>query len=188
MRNKQKYLSLSLFAALTCVIVTASGCGDDTNNTPTGAPTAPGTTETVVTIAPGAVGKGPAAYGTNPLMISPGTTVQWVNQDSVEHTATSDSGVFDSGTLTTGETYTFKFDNPGTYPYHCEIHGAASMSGVIQVGASPSPSISPSTAPSPSPSVSPMPSPTPTMSPYPIPTISPTVMPSMGPMSTVRVR
>ncbi len=178
MRNKNyqsKLLSLSLFAALTCSILVASGCGDDNNtNVPGPAPTAPGTTETVVTIAPGSTGKGADAYGTNPLVISVGTTVQWVNQDSVEHTATSDTGVFDSGTLTTGETYSFKFDNTGTFPYHCEIHGAASMSGVIQVGPSPSPSASAS--PSPSPSESPSPGPSPSMSPYP----SPSPMPSMG--------
>jgi hypothetical protein len=41
------------------------------------------------------------------------------------------------------------------FPYHCTIHGAASMSGVIQVTPGPSPSPSPSASPSPSQSVLP---------------------------------
>lgn len=93
---------------------------------------APSATVTIP-IPPGAVGKGPNAYGPNPQTIASGTTVTWINQDSVPHTVTSDTGVFDSGTMAPGASFTFTFQQVGTYPYHCTIHGAQSMSGVILV-------------------------------------------------------
>jgi plastocyanin len=126
-----------------------------------------------VSIPAGAVGKGPAAFGTNPLVVSTGTMVTWTNNDSIAHTVTSDDGTsFDSGALSPGQTFSHTFDTAGTFPYHCSIHGAASMSGTVQVnGASPtpsgSPSPSPSASPSPSPSASPSPSPSASASPTP---------------------
>ena len=56
------------------------------------------------------------------LTVTHGTTVRWTNLDGAPHTSTSDDGIWDSGTLTTGQTYTFAFGPSGTYPYHCEIH------------------------------------------------------------------
>jgi plastocyanin len=86
-----------------------------------------------VAIPVGAMGRGPAAFGTNPLVIAMGTTVTWVNDDSIAHTATSDTGVWDSGILSPGQSFSFTFTSAGTFPYHCAIHGAASMSGTIVV-------------------------------------------------------
>jgi plastocyanin len=99
--------------------------------TPRGNTGAPGSA--TVSIPSGATGKGPAAYGVNPLVIQQGTTVTWVNNDSMPHTATSTSGIWDSGVLNSGQNYSFAFENVGTFPYICTIHGAASMSGTIQV-------------------------------------------------------
>jgi plastocyanin len=87
-----------------------------------------------VNIPPGATGMGTAAYGTNPLVVPPGTTVTWVNQDpAMPHTATSTSGLWNSQVLNTGQSYSYQFTTEGTFPYICTIHGAASMSGVVQV-------------------------------------------------------
>ena len=86
-----------------------------------------------VSIPVGAQGQGPAAYGVNPLVIAMGTTVTWTNNDSIPHTSTSDTGVWDSGILSSGQSFSFAFTQAGTYPYHCAIHGAASMSGTIVV-------------------------------------------------------
>ncbi len=41
----------------------------------------------------------------------------WTNNDGVMHTVTSDSGVFDSGYLSNGDTFTFTFTEAGTFPY-----------------------------------------------------------------------
>jgi len=48
--------------------------------------------------------------------------VQWVNNDNVKHTVTSDEGVFDSGVFNTGDIFEYTFDTPGEYSYHCELH------------------------------------------------------------------
>jgi plastocyanin len=88
-----------------------------------------------VTIPVGAMGKGPAAFGANPLTVTAGSTVTWTNGDTMAHTATSDTGVFDSGILLPNGSFSFTFNNAGSFPYHCTIHGAASMSGTITVQA-----------------------------------------------------
>jgi plastocyanin len=129
-----------------------SSCGGNTDANPSSnhvlAPIAsPSPGSMVVNIPMGAVGQGPAAFGQNPLTIAPGTTVTWTNQDDMPHTTTSDTGLWDSGLMQPGQSYSFQFTGGGTFPYHCQIHGEASMSGTIQVTgpvASPTPSPSPS--------------------------------------------
>jgi plastocyanin len=64
-----------------------------------------------------------------------GTTVIWHNSDSVTHTVTSDTGLFDSP-LPGGADFQFTFDKAGTYPYYCRPHGGPGeqgMSGTIVV-------------------------------------------------------
>jgi len=59
-------------------------------------------------------------------------SVTWKNLDQASHTAT-DSGVFDSGNLDTGQSFTFTFKKAGTYHYVCSYH--PSMVATIVVGA-----------------------------------------------------
>ena len=56
------------------------------------------------------------------LTIKAGTSVTWKNLDGEPHTVTSVDGLFRSGALDQNDTYTFKFDKPGTYKYLCSIH------------------------------------------------------------------
>ncbi len=56
------------------------------------------------------------------LTVKAGSVVSWTNQDNEPHTVASDAGVFRSGALDTNESYTFKFDKPGTYRFLCSIH------------------------------------------------------------------
>lgn len=68
------------------------------------------------------------------MTVPVGTRVVWMNQQpGVPHTVTSDTGVWDSGTLGTGATFAFTFNQPGTFPYHCNIH--PNMHGTITVTA-----------------------------------------------------
>ena len=70
------------------------------------------------------------------LTVRVGTTVKFSNKDRVGHTVTSDTGLFDSGTLAKGEEFFFTFTQPGEYPYYCAPHGGpggAGMSGLIIV-------------------------------------------------------
>jgi len=57
-----------------------------------------------------------------PLTVSAGTTVTWTNLDDEPHTAVSDTGEFRSGAMDTNESFSFKFDKPGTYRFTCSIH------------------------------------------------------------------
>jgi plastocyanin len=68
----------------------------------------------------------------DPILVAAGTTVRWTNNDSVPHTVTSSpAGLFDSGTLLPGESFEFRFDTPGSYPYFCAIHPI--MTGTVMV-------------------------------------------------------
>src|SRR5580700_5917949 len=56
------------------------------------------------------------------LTVKAGSTVTWANKDDEPHTVVSDTGLFRSGAVDTDETFTFKFDKPGTYQFTCSIH------------------------------------------------------------------
>ena len=53
------------------------------------------------------------------------------NTDPTAHTATANSGVFDTGTLNQGQSAHLRLTKPGTYLYHCQFH--AFMVGTIKV-------------------------------------------------------
>jgi plastocyanin len=57
-----------------------------------------------------------------PLTVKAGSTVTWTNMDDEPHTVVSDTGVFKSGGMDTNESFSFKFDKPGTYHFTCSIH------------------------------------------------------------------
>lgn len=60
-----------------------------------------------------------------------GDTVQITNSDSVGHTWTSTDGAFHSGVIGSGETFTYTFEEAGSYPFFCQIH--TEMSGSIEI-------------------------------------------------------
>jgi plastocyanin len=61
-------------------------------------------------------------FGPDTLTVKAGSTVVWTNLDQEPHTIASDAGLFRSAAIDTGETFSFKFDRPGTYRYFCTIH------------------------------------------------------------------
>jgi plastocyanin len=66
--------------------------------------------------------------------VRPGETVTWVNKDSVPHSvlgANGSWGGFDSITRDGGEV-SYRFVNPGVYPYVCTFH--VGMVGAVVVG------------------------------------------------------
>ncbi len=65
--------------------------------------------------------------------VAKGTVVKWVNNDGSAHTATSNDGTtFNSGNLGNGASYSYTANTPGTFAYHCNIHGLA-MAGTLVV-------------------------------------------------------
>jgi len=70
--------------------------------------------------------------------IKTGDTVTWMNNDITEHTSTSGAagtpnGIWDSGLLSPGQSFSFTFASAGTFPFFCEVH--TFMTGTITVQA-----------------------------------------------------
>ncbi|MFC1987931.1 cupredoxin family copper-binding protein [Chloroflexota bacterium] len=131
---KRNIVWLVVSCLITVALVLASCAPATTPSTPTTptTPTSPSTPaptptsswEVIISI---------SGFDFNPktIKVSVGTTVKWTNHDSVPHTVTSDSNLFESGNLPGGATFRYTFNKSGTYDYHCVIH--PSMRGTIIV-------------------------------------------------------
>ncbi len=64
-------------------------------------------------------------FQTAKLKVKVGTKVTWTNKDDARHDVTPDSETPDfvaSKLLAKGESYSFTFEKPGMYAYHCSPH------------------------------------------------------------------
>jgi plastocyanin len=84
-----------------------------------------------VVMAPNEVVLSGLSYNPASLTVSLGTKVTWINNESVTHTVTSDSSLFDSGDMIKGNSFTYTFNKAGTFGYHCKFH--PNMTGKIIV-------------------------------------------------------
>ncbi|MHB8376399.1 MAG: cupredoxin domain-containing protein [Dehalococcoidia bacterium] len=67
------------------------------------------------------------------IKVRPGTTVTWVNDDSVVHNVSEIHSVFLSpDVMKPGDRFSFTFDKPGVYRYQCTFHHPL-MNGVVIV-------------------------------------------------------
>ncbi len=71
------------------------------------------------------------AFSPSVVKINLDTSVTWVNPNNMTHTATSNDGFFDTGSITQNDEDSIEFEAAGTYRYHCEFH--ASMDGTVKV-------------------------------------------------------
>ena len=79
------------------------------------------------------------AYSQPNLTVEKGTTVVWTNQDDVGHTVTGDNGGSSSPSLggpasdllALSDSYSYTFNEVGTFPYHCQPH--PQMTGTVTV-------------------------------------------------------
>jgi plastocyanin len=78
------------------------------------------------------------AFSPATITVPVGTKVTWTNQDPATHTVTSDTGVFDSKNLTTGGTFSFTFNQAGSFAYHCAIH-TRMVATIVVTGAASAP-------------------------------------------------
>jgi amicyanin len=66
------------------------------------------------------------AFGPKSITVKKGSTVTWTNKDEVQHSVVPDDGdseAFKGGPLLAqGKSYSFTFNTPGTYTYHCGPH------------------------------------------------------------------
>jgi plastocyanin len=63
---------------------------------------------------------GSNSFSPNAVEVKVRETVTWVNNDSGRHTVTSKDGVFDSGMMGKGQSFSIAFDKAGEYPYSCQ--------------------------------------------------------------------
>jgi len=73
------------------------------------------------------------AFAPTATTVTVGTTVHWKNLDGEPHTVRSVDATFRSDALDQNDSYSVKFDKPGTYKYVCSIH--PQMVGTIVVKA-----------------------------------------------------
>ena len=74
-------------------------------------------------------------FGPATLSVPVGATVRWQNMDGEPHTVVSVEGVFRSGALDQGDSYSYTFRTAGRFRYVCSIH--PQMVGTIVVTATP---------------------------------------------------
>jgi plastocyanin len=70
------------------------------------------------------------------LTVAVGTTVTWVNTNNMAHTVTSGSrgsptGLFDA-TLSPGESFSYQFNEAGTFEYNCTFHPGMDGTVIVQ--------------------------------------------------------
>jgi len=62
------------------------------------------------------------AYSPATIEVAIGATVTWTNEDSIIHTVTSRTGVFDSGSMSRGSNFSHTFVEAGNFEYYCIPH------------------------------------------------------------------
>ena len=126
----KRLIGISVFLVLAMVLAACSSAAPTVNAANTPANTAGGNPSTSGNTVE--VSLKNLAFNPKEITIKAGTTVVWTNNDSVDHNVTSDTGLFNSGTLAPGDTFKFTFDQAGTYPYSCSFH-VPNMVGTVTV-------------------------------------------------------
>lgn len=67
------------------------------------------------------------------ISVKKGTKVTWTNNDGIAHTVTETDGKTgpSSPEMAPGSSYSFTYDEAGTFSYHCSIH--PDMTGTVTV-------------------------------------------------------
>jgi len=125
--NETKSRMLSGIAFIFAILSILSSCTKSSDNTygnpgGTGNKGGPGTNEVWI--------QG-MAFNPSTITINAGTRITWTNKDGVTHTVTSDTGLFDSGSISSNGIFSYMFSTPGTYPYHCAIHPSMTATVVV---------------------------------------------------------
>jgi plastocyanin len=56
------------------------------------------------------------------IEVGAGDTVVWMNDDDTDHLVKADDGSFSSGRIASGRSFEHKFDKPGQFIYHDDLH------------------------------------------------------------------
>jgi plastocyanin len=123
MKKYRVFTIIAILAAL--LLLGGAGCSTSKNTTQTPINTTTAATSNTINIVN-------FTFTPGTLTVKAGTTVTWTNNDTTTHRPTSDTGVFDSGDLAPGATFSFTFNNTGTFSYHCSIHPYMTGKVIVQ--------------------------------------------------------
>jgi plastocyanin len=145
--RRNRTVVAAVAVAVAVLFAGACGGGDDSSNSDTSSTTTTSSTggSTDKATDGAEVTMKLIAFKPESITVDAGTSVTWKQSDPGVHTVTSGTvdqgsggvtekadGKFDSGNLETGKTFSFTFDQAGTYSYFCAVH-PATMRGRVQV-------------------------------------------------------
>jgi plastocyanin len=120
----------TFLAAVALVAALATACGSNSSETATAS-------DSSIEKSPTEVASGPTitianmAFG-QPLTVAPGSKINLANNDTMEHSVTSDTaGAFDQDVEGKEEATMTAPSQPGEYPFHCSYH--PNMKGTLIV-------------------------------------------------------
>ncbi len=120
---KIKKIFFGLFIVIAAVLVLGAGCANqpakESANPAVNQPVGNSSTIEIKNF----------AFSPAVLTVQSGATIVWSNQDGAPHTIKSN--LFESPRLSQGQTFEYKFDQPGIVEYSCGLH--PSMKGKIIV-------------------------------------------------------
>lgn len=114
------------------IALVAAGCGSSGGGSSTSSSSTPAPSSGDATL----VHMKNIQFNPKTLTVNKGDTVEWINDDSVNHDVTKDTGPgpqfsSGSGNLSGGQSYKVTFNTPGTVKYECTVHPG--MTGTIVV-------------------------------------------------------
>lgn len=124
-----RYITLSVVALI--FLVSSAGCSSSDSTPASSSPSA----QTTSSAAPASSEGGNAvllkgfAFTPAEMTINKGETVTWTNEDSATHDVASDT--FKSDSMKKGDTFSYTFNETGTFDYICSFH--PSMKGTVIV-------------------------------------------------------
>jgi plastocyanin len=131
-----------LITLASAIVLVAAGCGGGSSGSSSSSSTSASSAPASSSPAPSSSGSVVKVvmkniqYSPKTITVKKGTTVEWTNDDSLNHDVTKASGpgpAFTSGTgnIGSGGTYKQTFNVAGTIQYHCTVHPG--MTGTIVV-------------------------------------------------------
>jgi plastocyanin len=72
------------------------------------------------------------AFVPSTLTVSVGAKVTWTNKDSAPHTVTSNDNLFESENLAKDATFSYIFEQNGTFEYHCSFHPSMTAKVIVE--------------------------------------------------------
>jgi plastocyanin len=78
-----------------------------------------------------AVSMSASAYAPTDIEVLAGDTVRWSNDSVRIHTVSADDGAWSSSRIASNDTYSHRFDDPGSFAYYCKLH--VFMRGAVNV-------------------------------------------------------